>query len=240
MKKIRISILILFVSTIPNLLCAQESADLQNKIASTNLSTKEDSLTYALAVISYKSWLKENISPDPVVFAKAFIDTRNGNPLMSDEAARNFIMKYVSERQAKQAEMDRITYRDYIAANEAFLADNKLKQGIIVTPSGLQYEVIRLGTGPRPTKANTVKVHYTGTLIDGTEFDSSIKRNTPAQFPVTGVIAGWTEALQLMPAGSKFKLYIPENLGYGSKGAGDKIKPFSALIFEVELLEIVN
>lgn len=240
MKRVGISTLILFVSTVSNLLCGQETSDIQAKIISTRLSTKEDSLTYALAVLSYYSWIKDNINPDPVIFAKAIYETKNGNPLISDEVARSFIMKYVNERQAKQAEIDRKTYKDYISANEAFLANNKVRQGVIVTPSGLQYEVIKMGAGPKPVKANTVKVHYTGTLIDGTEFDSSIKRNSPAQFPVTGVIAGWTEALQLMPVGSKFKLYIPENLGYGSRGAGDKIKPFSALIFEVELLEIVK
>jgi FKBP-type peptidyl-prolyl cis-trans isomerase FklB len=97
-----------------------------------------------------------------------------------------------------------------------------------------------MGTGPKPTENSTVKVHYSGTLIDGTEFDSSIKRKEPAQFPVSGVIPGWTEALQLMPVGSKFKLYIPENLAYGANQAGDIIKPFSTLIFEVELLEIVQ
>jgi FKBP-type peptidyl-prolyl cis-trans isomerase FklB len=97
-----------------------------------------------------------------------------------------------------------------------------------------------MGTGPKPTQDNTVKVHYTGTLIDGTEFDSSIKRNEPAQFPVSGVITGWTEALQLMPVGSKFKLYIPESLAYGASQASDLIKPFSTLVFEVELLEIVQ
>ena len=97
-----------------------------------------------------------------------------------------------------------------------------------------------MGTGPKPTAESTVKVHYTGTLIDGTEFDSSVKRNEPAQFPVSGVIPGWTEALQLMPVGSKFKLVIPQSLAYGANGAGDVIKPYSTLIFDVELLEIVK
>jgi FKBP-type peptidyl-prolyl cis-trans isomerase FklB len=97
-----------------------------------------------------------------------------------------------------------------------------------------------MGTGPKPSRDNTVKVHYTGTLIDGTEFDSSVKRNAPAQFPVSGVIAGWKEALQLMPVGSRVILYIPEKLGYGGRGTGDKIKPYSTLIFEVELLDIIK
>jgi FKBP-type peptidyl-prolyl cis-trans isomerase FklB len=153
-------------------------------------------------------------------------------------------MSFVNDRQeeknAKKAELDKVTYADYIAENEAFLTKNKEKAGITVTPSGLQYEVIKMGTGPKPTKNNTVKVHYVGTLIDGTEFDSSVKRNEPAQFPVSGVIPGWTEALQLMPVGSKFRLFIPQNLAYGSNQAGAVIKPYSTLIFEVELLEIVQ
>jgi len=131
-------------------------------------------------------------------------------------------------------------YKDHIDQNVAFLENNKTKPGIIVTPSGLQYEVIRMGTGEKPTRDSQVKVHYVGTLIDGKEFDSSVKRNEPAQFPVTGVIPGWTEALQLMPVGSKFRLFIPENLAYGARGAGDIIMPYSTLIFEVELLEIVH
>ena len=131
-------------------------------------------------------------------------------------------------------------YKDYIEQNEAFLAKNKGKAGVTTTASGLQYEVIKMGTGAKPTAQNTVKVHYVGTLIDGTEFDSSVKRNEPATFPVSGVIPGWTEALQLMPVGSKFKLYLPTAIAYGATGAGEVIKPFSTLIFEVELLEIVK
>ena len=141
---------------------------------------------------------------------------------------------------AKQAEVNKETYKVYIAENEAFLAKNKEKTGVIVTPSGLQYEVIKMGSGPKPTAESEVKVHYIGTLIDGTEFDSSVKSGEPVVFMVSGVIPGWTEALQLMPVGSKFKVYLPENIAYGANGAGEMIKPFSALIFEVELLEILN
>ena len=121
-----------------------------------------------------------------------------------------------------------------------FLLKTRKKQVLQLLPSGLQYEVVKMGTGPKPTAESTVKVHYVGTLIDGTEFDSSVKRNEPAQFPVSGVIPGWTEALQLMPVGSKFNLYIPQSLAYGANGAGEVIKPYSTLIFEVELLEIVK
>jgi FKBP-type peptidyl-prolyl cis-trans isomerase FklB len=218
----------------------QESSDLTLKITAAKLSSKEDSLTYALAILSYNSWIRENINPDPLVFARAMIDIKSGNSLMTEEMARGFITRFVSERQAKQLENDKAEYKDYIAENEAFLSKNKERPGVTVTPSGLQYEVLTMGTGPKPTVVNTFRVNYRGTLIDGTEFDSSYKRNQPAEFPLSGVIPGWTEALQLMPVGSKFRLYIPENLGYGAKGAGDMIKPFSVLIFEVELLEIVK
>lgn len=123
---------------------------------------------------------------------------------------------------------------------EIFLAENAKKEGITVTESGLQYEIITAGTGEKPTAKSRVKTHYHGTLIDGTVFDSSYNRGEPIDFAVGGVIAGWTEALQLMPVGSKWRLYIPHNLAYGERGAGGSIAPFSALIFDVELLEIVG
>ncbi|ALZ74953.1 FKBP-type peptidyl-prolyl cis-trans isomerase [Rheinheimera sp. F8] len=125
------------------------------------------------------------------------------------------------------------------AVGEAFLAENATKAGIVVTESGLQYEVLNAGSGAKPTRADKVRTHYHGTLIDGTVFDSSYNRGQPAEFPVSGVIAGWTEALQLMPVGAKYRLYIPHNLAYGERGAGGAIKPYSALIFDVELLEIL-
>lgn len=123
---------------------------------------------------------------------------------------------------------------------EAFLAANAKRPEIKVTPSGLQYEVIVAGSGAVPGRNSTVRTHYRGTLINGTEFDSSYARNEPAEFPVSGVIAGWTEALQIMPVGSKWKLYIPYQLAYGERGAGGDIGPFQALIFDIELLDIVR
>ncbi len=125
------------------------------------------------------------------------------------------------------------------AAGEAFLAENAKKAGVTVTKSGLQYEVLTAGSGAKPSRADKVRTHYHGTLIDGTVFDSSYNRGQPAEFPVSGVIAGWTEALQLMPVGAKYRLYIPHNLAYGERGAGGAIKPYSALIFDVELLDIL-
>lgn len=126
------------------------------------------------------------------------------------------------------------------AAGTAFLAENAKREGVVVTASGLQYEVIQQGSGAVPTARSTVRTHYRGTLLDGTEFDSSYSRNDPTEFPVGGVIAGWTEALQLMPVGSKWKLFIPYNLAYGERGAGGAIGPYQALIFEIELLDIVR
>jgi FKBP-type peptidyl-prolyl cis-trans isomerase FklB len=123
-------------------------------------------------------------------------------------------------------------------AGEKFLAENKKKDSILVTESGLQYKIIKLGTGPKPVITDKVKTHYHGTLINGEIFDSSVQRGEPITFPVNGVIQGWVEALQLMPVGSKFKLFVPQNLAYGVRGGGQAIKPYSALIFEVELLEI--
>jgi FKBP-type peptidyl-prolyl cis-trans isomerase len=163
---------------------------------------------------------------------------------MADENARSYIMDVIRKREAlkssKKAELDKVKYKDYIEQNEAFLSKNKEKAGVTTTPSGLQYEVVKMGTGLKPTAQSNVKVHYVGTLIDGTEFDSSIKRNEPATFPVSGVIPGWTEALQLMPVGSKFKICLPSSIAYGASQASEIIKPYSTLIFEVELLEIVK
>ncbi len=216
----------------------------KNSVSNAKIKTRQDSLSYAFGIINYNALKSDSLELNPAVVAKAMIDGQNGESAMTEEIARGFIMAYITERDSQkaeqQAEMNKVTYKDYISENEAFLSKNKEKTGVTVTPSGLQYEVIKMGTGPKPTAESTVKVHYTGTLIDGTEFDSSIKRDAPAQFPVSGVIPGWTEALQLMPVGSKFKLYLPESLAYGPSAAGEIIKPYSTLIFEVELLEIVQ
>jgi len=216
----------------------------KNSISSAKIKSREDSLSYAFGIVNYNALKTDSLMLNPVLVAKAMKDSEKGKPVMADEIARGFIMAYINEREsdkaAQQADLDKETYKDYISENETFLTKNKERNGVMVTPSGLQYEVIKMGTGPKPTAESTVKVHYTGTLIDGTEFDSSVKRGTPAQFPVSGVIPGWTEALQLMPVGSEFKLYLPENLAYGANAAGDLIKPYSTLIFDVQLLEIVQ
>jgi FKBP-type peptidyl-prolyl cis-trans isomerase FklB len=216
----------------------------KSSLKSANLKSKEDSLSYAFGIVNYNALKTDSLMLDPMIVATAMMDGKQGKPMMADDIARAYIMKFINKREAlkasKKAEVDKVKYKDYIDQNEAFLTTNKGKAGVTTTASGLQYEVIKMGTGPKPTAQNTVKVHYVGTLIDGFEFDSSVKRKEPATFPVSGVIPGWTEALQLMPVGSKFKLCIPSSIAYGATGAGETIKPFSTLIFEVELLEIVK
>ena len=147
-------------------------------------------------------------------------------------AAFREIQERMQQEKAQQA-------KQMAAEGEAYLADNAKRAGVFVTESGLQYEVITEGSGAKPTRADTVRTHYHGTLIDGTVFDSSVQRGQPAEFPVGGVIAGWTEALQLMPVGSKYRLHIPYQLAYGERGAGGAIGPYSALVFDVELLDIL-
>lgn len=148
-----------------------------------------------------------------------------------NEAFREIQSRIKAEEAAKS--------KQFSAEGEAYLAENAKREGITVTASGLQYEILTVGTGAKPTRSDTVRTHYHGTLIDGTVFDSSVQRGQPAEFPVGGVIAGWTEALQLMPVGSKWRLHIPYQLAYGERGAGGAIGPYSALVFDVELLDIL-
>lgn len=177
----------------------------------------------------------EGVSPAAV--AQGVLDSLNGVEMpYSNEQMQDAFQEINARMQAQEAEQS----KDLAGAGEAFLAENAKKGGVTVTASGLQYEVITQGTGAIPTATSKVKTHYHGTLIDGTVFDSSVNRGQPIDFPVNGVIAGWTEALQLMPVGSKYRLYIPHNLAYGERGAGASIKPYSALIFDVELLDIVG
>ena len=167
-------------------------------------------------------------------FMAGFMAAIKNNAIVSQEEAQEYAKTHTEAIKAKAMEAQ---YGENKAAGEKFLAENKTKEGVVTTESGLQYKIIKAGKGEIPTKSSTVKVHYKGTLIDGTEFDSSYSRNAPTSFRADQVIAGWTEALTMMPVGSKWELYIPQELAYGVRDAG-KIKPFSALVFEVELLEI--
>lgn len=165
-----------------------------------------------------------------------FIAGVNGKyDVMTKEAATTYM---TTSTEAIKEKALAVTYADNKTAGEKFLAENKGKEGVVTTPSGLQYKIITEGTGVIPADTSRVKVNYKGTLIDGTEFDSSYKRNEPTTFRADQVIKGWTEALTMMPVGSKWELYIPQELAYGGKESGGQIKPFSTLIFEVELLSI--
>ena len=166
-------------------------------------------------------------------FAQAIADVLNRKETaISHNEAREIVNKYFAELEEKM-------YAENIEKGKAFLAENAKKEGIVTLPSGLQYEVITEGNGKKPSATDRVKCHYEGTLIDGTLFDSSIKRGQPAVFGVNQVIRGWVEALQLMSEGSKWRLFIPSELGYGAQQAGEMIPPHSTLIFEVELIEVL-
>lgn len=166
-------------------------------------------------------------------FAQAIKDVLEGNQTaISHQEAREIVNKYFAELEAKMNAAN-------IEQGKAFLEENKKRPNVVTLPSGLQYEIITEGKGKKPEATDQVKCHYEGTLIDGTLFDSSIKRGQPAVFGVNQVIPGWVEALQLMPEGSKWKLYIPSELAYGAQGAGEMIPPHSTLVFEVELIEVI-
>jgi FKBP-type peptidyl-prolyl cis-trans isomerase FklB len=165
-------------------------------------------------------------------------DNLAGEQSMTPEKMQETLMEFQAMAQEKQMAAQSKKAAENKAAGEAFLAENKTKKGVKTLESGLQYKVITPGTGDSPDLNDQVKCHYRGSLLNGREFDSSYKRNEPAEFPVNGVIKGWTEALQLMKVGAKWMLFIPSDLAYGDQGAGNVIEPGSTLIFEVELLEI--
>jgi FKBP-type peptidyl-prolyl cis-trans isomerase len=194
-----------------------------------------DSLSYAMGVQTaeyYKSQGAENINPAMV--KKAYDDVYNNKTLLiSPELCNMTIQNKLHEFMMQKTNAEKAT-------GAKFLEENKKKPGVITLPSGLQYEIITKGTGPVPKATDTIKANYIGSLIDGQEFDNSYKRGEALTIPVGRVIRGWTEALQLMPVGSKWKLYIPSDLGYGDQGAGGTIPGGAALVFTIELLDIVN
>jgi FKBP-type peptidyl-prolyl cis-trans isomerase len=213
------------------------SCNTRSGITSTKVKTAEDSIAYYMGVVNYFYFISmDSLNVDPVFLAKGMIDSENGKNTLDETAAQGYIMTFLQKRQAETMKKQ---FGKNIDEGEKFLADNKKRDGIQETASGLQYEVITMGTGPKPGAEEIVKVHYTGTLADGTKFDSSVDRGEPAVFGVNQVIKGWQEGIQLMPVGSKFKFYIPYELGYGEQGTGP-IPPYSTLVFEVELLEIVK
>lgn len=172
-------------------------------------------------------------------FAQAIKDVlQDKTPSITDAEAQQLVNNFFAEQEAKQREAAAERFKEVKATGEQFLADNAKKDGVVTLASGLQYTVLTEGNGRSPKATDTVKCHYEGTLTDGTVFDSSYRRGEPAEFPLNGVIAGWTEGLQLMKEGAKYRFFIPYTLAYGERGAGQSIPPFSALIFDVELIEV--
>lgn len=199
-----------------------------------DLENEQNKLSYGLGVLISESLKQQDygeLNLDLVV--QAIRENSEDKAQMTPDDARVALQ----EQQRKVQDEKAVAAK---AAGQAFLDENAKKEGVEVTDSGLQYEVISAGEGDKPSLEDTVKVHYVGTLEDGTEFDSSIARGEPTQFPLKGVIPGWTEGLQLMPVGSKYRFVIPSDLAYGERGAGPQIGPNSTLVFEVELLEIVK
>lgn len=207
-----------------------------------NLKSNKDSISYVIGVDISRSleMFKEELDLD--ILEKGLRDGLAGNDsLITREQATPMMREFSKRMREKQMEKDKATEAKNTEEGKKFLAENGKKPGVVTTPSGLQYTVLKEGTGPKPSMTDKVKVHYKGTLIDGTEFDSSYKRGQPTEFPVGGVIKGWSEAMLLMNVGSKYKLFVPSDLAYGKRGApGGKIGPNATLVFEVELLEIVK
>ncbi len=198
-----------------------------------------DRASYSIGLSIGKNLKSDAVEVDLANLSRGIKDGLGGSkPLLTETESREAIAAFQKELQAKKAEKAKGLADKNLKDGEAFLAENKKKEGVKTTASGLQYKVIKAGTGKTPKATDTVTTHYRGTLIDGTQFDSSYDRGEPASFPVKGVIKGWTEALQLMPVGSKWQLFIPSSLAYGERGAGDDIGPNATLIFDIELISI--
>jgi FKBP-type peptidyl-prolyl cis-trans isomerase len=222
--------LTIVMMALPALVSAQEAPA---------LTTEQAKLSYAMGMDLGNQLKIQALSIDPAVFSRGLEDAMAGRKtLMTVEEVKAVINDLQKTMMAKQMDAAKAIGDKNKGEGDAFLAANKAKDGVITLPSGLQYKVLTVGTGKKPTLSDTVVCQYRGTLIDGKEFDSSYSRNQPATFPVQGVIKGWTEVLQLMPVGSKWQVFIPSSLGYGERGAGGLIAPNAALVFEIELVAI--
>jgi FKBP-type peptidyl-prolyl cis-trans isomerase FklB len=203
------------------------------------LKTAKDKTSYAVGLNIGNSMRKDGVDIDPSILARGLKDAlAGGKTLLTDEEAKTAMVALQNDLRKKQEAKLQQVGETNKQEGEAFLAANKTQDAVVTLPSGLQYKVLKEGTGPKPSASDSVVCHYRGTLLNNTEFDSSYKRGQPATFPVGGVIKGWTEALQLMPVGSKWQLFVPSELAYGARGAGANIGPNATLVFEVELLSI--
>ena len=203
------------------------------------LKTKEDRISYAIGVNIGSSLKSQDIAVKSDILAKGLTDAlKGGKMLLTEEEVKTVLTEFRQDQQAKQMQIAKEQGMTNQKEGQAFLTANAKKDGIKTTKSGLQYKVIKEGTGKTPGLNDTVVAHYKGTLINGEEFDSSHKRGQPAEFPVSGVIPGWTEVLQLMKTGAKYMVYIPSDLAYGERGAPPRIGPNATLIFEIELVNV--
>jgi FKBP-type peptidyl-prolyl cis-trans isomerase FklB len=206
------------------------------------LTEKKDKVSYSMGFNTGNSWKRNGIETndiDTAVFLQGLRDSLGSKEaLVPEKENRDTMTAFQSEIRTRQAEKRRVQGEKNKKEGEAFLAENKTKPGVQTLPDGLQYKILKEGTGPKPTSNDVVMVNYRGTFIDGTEFDSSAKHGQPAKFGVRGVIKGWTEALQMMPTGSKWQLFIPSDLAYGERGFGPNIGPSATLIFDIELVSI--
>jgi FKBP-type peptidyl-prolyl cis-trans isomerase len=201
--------------------------------------TAKDKASYAIGLGIGRNMKHEGLALELSKLISGISDgLKDATPQLTDAEMQSSLQDFQKELAAGRESETKVAGAKNKKEGDAFLAANKAKAGVTTTKSGLQYEILKAGKGQKPTKADSVTTHYRGTLLNGTEFDSSIKRGEPATFPVSGVIPGWTEALQLMPVGSKWKLYVPAELAYGANGAGPDIGPNSTLVFEVELLGV--
>lgn len=207
--------------------------------AETALKDQKDRLSYSMGVDFGSKLKQQSIDINADMFSKGLNDSLSGNKtLLAEEEIKAEMNNLMKDLMNKKVERIKKAAEENRKEGETFLAGNRKKEGVITLPSGLQYKIIKEGTGRTPSIDDKVVTNYRGTLIDGTEFDSSYKRGKPATFPVKGVIPGWTEALQLMKEGAKWQLFIPSSLAYGKRGAGAKIGPDKTLIFEIELISI--
>ena len=239
MKKILV--LALAMMLIGLVACSKANGDTAKALTKESLDNQKKKVSYAIGLDIGQNFKARAMDIDLEILYQGLKDSqKTDKPLLDKDEIQKVMTQFQQDMMKAEQEKRASQGQGNKAREEAFLKENSQKPGVKVTASGLQYKVITEGTGPLAKESDTVKVHYRGTLLDGTEFDSSYKRNEPAVFPLKGVIKGWTEALQLMKVGSKYQIFLPSSLAYGEQGAGQVIGPNATLVFEVELLGIEN
>lgn len=229
MKQISVVALVIFFSVVA---CSQTNTE------DIKLSSSVDSVSYSIGQDIGKNFEKQGIEITPALLVKGIEDAMADTSVLTDDQIRVVMTNFQKELRTKQQDKAKVESEKNKAEAEAFFKENKTKEGVVTLPSGLQYKVLKSGTGKTPKVSSTVEAHYIGKLLDGTEFDNSYKRGQPFSTKVTGVIKGWTEILQLMKEGDKWEVYIPSDLAYGPRGSAPVIGPDAALVFEMELISV--